>query len=193
MWKPPLPIPPIPQARLAQMERDLDRRLHEARQAGIQEGIASAQDSGCGGRQILGRACRQDVSELAELRPRLRRQAEADLVKLALAIARRILHRELAVDPAAMRGVIQAALEKIAVTGDLSRPDTPLPGGTSPVSGWSIARTRGTSSSKPIPRSIAAPPSSKPPAGPDASVESQLREIEQGLADRLESAFMNTD
>ena len=33
--------PADPQARLAQLERDLDRRLQEARQAGIQEGIAS--------------------------------------------------------------------------------------------------------------------------------------------------------
>src|SRR5438094_105884 len=34
--------PADPQSRLAQLERDLDRRLQEARQAGYQEGAAAA-------------------------------------------------------------------------------------------------------------------------------------------------------
>src|SRR5207302_8272193 len=105
--------PADPQSRLAQLERDIDRRLQEARQAGYQEGAAAAKAASAAEIKALGERVAKTVAELTELRPRLRRQAEADLLKLALAIARRILHRELAVDPAAMRGLIQAALEKL--------------------------------------------------------------------------------
>ena len=60
-------------------------------------------------------------TKLAGLRPRLRREAEADLVKLAMAIARRVLRREIAVDPEALRGLVMAALEKLQTSGDLPR------------------------------------------------------------------------
>src|SRR5262249_50250608 len=123
--------------------------------------------------------------ELAELRPRLRRQAEADLLKLAFAIARRILHRELNVDPEALRGLIQAALEKLQAQ--------------------EICRGRVHPSQEQLVRSLLAQSTQTSqvelPADPaldrgaavfetargnlDASVETQLREIEQGLSDRL--------
>ena len=45
--------------------------------------------------------------------PRFRHEAEEDVVELALAIARRILHRELTVAPEALLGLVKAALEKI--------------------------------------------------------------------------------
>ena len=55
-----------------------------------------------------------------DLRARLRREAEADMVQLALAIARRVLRRELAVDPDALHGLVLAALEKLQGAGDLA-------------------------------------------------------------------------
>ena len=45
---------------------------------------------------------------------RLRAEAEADLVQLSLAIARRVLRRELAIDPEALHGLILGALEKLS-------------------------------------------------------------------------------
>ncbi len=53
------------------------------------------------------------LQELASLRPRLRAEAEEDTVKLAVAIARRLLHRELATDPEAILGVVKAAMHKL--------------------------------------------------------------------------------
>ena len=47
------------------------------------------------------------------MRQRFRQEAEEDIVKLALAIARRVLHRELTVAPDALLGLVKAALEKI--------------------------------------------------------------------------------
>ena len=81
----------------------------ESRQAGFQEGAATAKSAAATEIKALEQRVAETIAALAELRPRLRRQAEADLVKLSLAIARRILHRELSVDPEAMRGLIQAA------------------------------------------------------------------------------------
>src|SRR5437868_13765144 len=96
-----------PQARRAEMQREAERRIQEARQAGFQDGLATAKTAAAAEVKGLSERVARTIADLVELRPRLRRQAEADLVKLALAIARRILHRELGVDPEAMRGLIR--------------------------------------------------------------------------------------
>jgi flagellar assembly protein FliH len=49
------------------------------------------------------------------MRQRLRHEAEEDVVALAIAIARRVLHREITMDPEALLGLAKAALEKIDV------------------------------------------------------------------------------
>lgn len=51
--------------------------------------------------------------ELASQRKRLRMEAEEDTVKLAIAIARRVLHRELSTDPEAILGLVNAAFRKL--------------------------------------------------------------------------------
>jgi flagellar assembly protein FliH len=106
-------------------------------------------------------------------------------VKLALAIARRIVHRELAIDPDAMRGLVIAALDRLQ--------------------GQEIARVRAhpqlaAGLAEPLrklaqtsPVEIVPDPSCERGAlifetdrgNLDASVETQLQEIERGLADRL--------
>jgi len=53
------------------------------------------------------------VCTLARERPRLRMAAEADVVKLSLAIARRVIRRDLSVDPAAIQGIVRVALDSI--------------------------------------------------------------------------------
>src|SRR5580704_1953024 len=55
----------------------------------------------------------RSIQEIANLRARLRHEAEADVVQLALAIARRVIRRELAADPDALCGLVVAALEKL--------------------------------------------------------------------------------
>ena len=52
------------------------------------------------------------------MRKRAAHEAEQDVVKLAIAIARRVLHRELTVDPDAILGLVKAALQKIECAGD---------------------------------------------------------------------------
>ena len=52
------------------------------------------------------------IADLSGTRDAFRREAEEDVVRLALGVARRILHRELSIDPDALTGVIHVALGK---------------------------------------------------------------------------------
>jgi flagellar assembly protein FliH len=174
-----------PRTRLAEIEQDAERRVREARQAGFDEGAAAARAEAAAEIRSISERVAATLAELVGLRPLLPREAEADLLKLALAIARRILHRELAIDPDAMRGLIQAALEKLQAQ--------------------EVSRVRVHPSQEPLLRSLLdrypqarqvefrADPAldrgaavfETPRGNLDASVETQLREIGQGLADRL--------
>jgi len=175
-----------PQAQMDELMREMERRVQEARSAGFQDGLTSAKKAAAGEIKELQVKLAEAIAGLAELRPRLRRQAEADLVKLALAIARRILHRELAVDPEAMRGLVQAALEKLK-SQEISRVR---------IHPSQEALVRSMLQERPLAGPVQVVPDAKLAQGAavfessrgnlDASVEAQLREIEQGLTDRLE-------
>jgi len=56
------------------------------------------------------KACKDFV----EVRARYFAGVEAEIVKLALAIAARVLHREATLDPLLLAGVVRVALEKVA-------------------------------------------------------------------------------
>ena len=91
----------------------LEEQLRLARERGYREGEAAASEAA---RARLDAAVSQlasAIGELAGYRSRLRRDAERDLVGLAMAIARRILRREVTIDPEAVLGVVKAALERM--------------------------------------------------------------------------------
>jgi flagellar assembly protein FliH len=181
--------PGDPKTRQAQLERDLERRLHEARHAGFQEGVNSAKTAAAAEMKSWSERIAKTIAELADLRPRLRRQAEGDLLKLALAIARRILHRELSVDPGAMQGVIQAALEKLQSQEIYRVRLHPSQEAVvrSLLEHSQQARKMELHADPKLDRGAAIFETSR--GNLDASVETQLREIEQGLADRLDRAL----
>jgi flagellar assembly protein FliH len=130
----------------------------------------------------------QCASEVAALRARLRHEAEADLVRLALAIARRVIRRELAVDPGAVRGLVMAALEKLRGV-DVLRVRC-FPAHADSLKGF-LAEEAGRGSLEVV------ADASLEPGGVvfetqrgnlDASASIQLQEIERGLADRLRTS-----
>jgi flagellar assembly protein FliH len=51
----------------------------------------------------------RSIEEVSSLPGRLRREAEADTIQLALAIARRVLRRQIAIDPEALHGLVLGA------------------------------------------------------------------------------------
>lgn len=99
--------------RIRQLEREVEQRAQAAFQQGLQQGETGARQQAAV--QVDGAIQRlaKSVEELSGTKPRYRHEAEQELVKLALAIARRILHRELTIDPGAMLGLVKAALGKI--------------------------------------------------------------------------------
>lgn len=96
-----------------ELERDLQERTAAAHRAGVQEGEAAARRAAAGEVQAVLEKLARTIEEIASVRPRLRHEAEADVVKLGMAIARRILNRELSTDPEAVVGLIRAALDKL--------------------------------------------------------------------------------
>ena len=100
--------------RIAELEQQIERRTREAREAGCREGEAAGRAQAAAGLQPVMEKMARGIQEIAALRPQILREAAADLVDLSLAIARRILHRELSVDPAAVEGLVAGALQKLA-------------------------------------------------------------------------------
>jgi len=95
----------------ARLSAELEAARREAFQQGMEEGQRQA------GAQLEAEFARiaRAIEEISGLKPRLRASAERELVALALAIARRILRRELHVDAEAVLGLAKAALEKASL------------------------------------------------------------------------------
>jgi flagellar assembly protein FliH len=126
------------------------------------------------------------VRELTGYRGRLRHDAERDLVKLSVAIARRILRREVHLDPEAVLGVVKAALERLDAH-DVCRvrlhpDDLALLGAR--MESLGLGRNVELAADSSIGRGGAMVETSR--GALDASVEGQLQEIERGLTDLLE-------
>lgn len=111
---------PSDNAKTAALEQQLERFRAESEKK-IQDAAAAARREGeAAARESLAANVNSEITRLKQLTnqvlgsaPALRKQAESDLVRLAIAIARRILHRELAVDSEALLGLTKAALSKI--------------------------------------------------------------------------------
>jgi len=172
-------------ALIAQLEAQHQQKIREAHAAGVREGETAGRNRAAAEVQPVVERLGRSIQEIASLRGRLRREAEADVVQLALAIARRVVRRELAVDPDALRGLAMAALEKLQGQ-ELSRVKV-HPSQAGMVASCLQQNPAGS-------RVEVLPDPSQEPGSAifettrgnlDASVDAQLQEIERGLADRL--------
>ena len=170
---------------MAQLQQQCEQRIREAHTAGLRDGEAAAKARAAGEVQAVVEKMTQSIADLGQLRGRLRKQAEADVVKLSLAIAKRVLRREVAVDPDAMRGLVVAALEKLH-SQEICRVRV------SAAQAASIAAM--LRQAAPHANIEVVSDGSLAPGGIvfettqgnlEASVDSQLQEIERGLADHL--------
>lgn len=187
---PPVATPPKAKAAPAAKQEtgaafDRERLEREAYQKGFAEGqIVGKEQASAEVQPLLDRLGRA-LAELSSMRSQIRRDAEKDLLKLSIAIARRVLHRELTIDPESIEGIIKVALEKLQ-SRDLCRVRV------HPEQEAAIrASLERFSSSNKI--ELIADASLQngdvlfetAHGDLDASIESQLREIERGFADRL--------
>lgn len=178
------PAPDFP-AQIALLEAQYQQKVREAHAAGTREGeIAGRSRAGAEMQPVLDRLTRS-IQEISNMRARLRREAEADVVQLALAIARRVIRREIASDPDALRGLVVAALEKLQgqeisrVKVHPSHVDL-LKSCLQPLMNGGMLEVLADSS-----RELGSIVFETARGNLDASVDTQLQEIERGLTDRL--------
>jgi len=164
---------------------EIEKIAGEAYAKGFAMGVDSSKsDAETQVRSLIERLA-QNIKSLADLRPKLRRNAEEDLVKLSIAVARRILNRELSVDPNSIQGVVRVALEKLQ-SKEITRVR---------VHAAHEGAVRSALSSLSALNQIQLVADSSLQLGDlifettqgdfDASLEFQLREIERGFTDRL--------
>jgi flagellar assembly protein FliH len=171
------------EAQRQKLAAEIEQRCRQAHAQGQQEGEASASSQAQARVDGIAKRLAQSIEEITGLRQRLRHEAEQEIVALALAIARRVLHRELTIEPEAVLGLLKAALERLDIR-ELHRirvhPETAL------ILEKHLERMG-------IPRRVEliADAALEPGAlileassgSLDASVETQLAEIERGFAD----------
>jgi flagellar assembly protein FliH len=150
----------------------------------VREGEAAGRQKGAAELQPVMARLARSIEEMGGMRARFRREAEADLIALAMAIARRVLRREVAVDPEALHGLVLGALEKMQMQ-EIRRVRV------HPSHAALVAACLREAGGLAV--EVVADAAREPGAviletergNLDASVESQLREIERGLADRM--------
>ncbi len=91
----------------------MEQHLQAAYQQGHEDGQAAVRQELAGQMDAMAARLARTIEEMSGLRQRFRHEAEEEIIALAIAIARRILHRELTVSPDALLGLVKAALEKI--------------------------------------------------------------------------------
>ena len=104
---------PANTAQIQELERAWQGRVQHALQEGYAKGEAAGTKAAAARLDPILQRFTRTIDELAGLRRRCRSDAEEDAVKLSIAVARRILHRELSVDPEAVLGLVHAAFAKL--------------------------------------------------------------------------------
>lgn len=170
-------------AELESAHASAERRVHEALATARRDAEQSA-------RQELQHQVEAELEKLRHMTreilsngARLRRQSEEGLVRLSVGIARRILHRELSIDPDALTGLVKAAFQRLdqREIHELRTDPAGAPVVRRVAEGLGLAQQL----------KIVADPALRPGSlvidtthgHLDASIESQLNEIERGFVD----------
>ncbi len=172
--------------RIAQLTEASHAESANAYQKGFREGETQGRAQASSALQPLLNRMTKTVNELCDLRPRLRQNAEGDVVQLAVAIAKRVLHRELSIDPSAMQALVQVALGKL----DRQEVYRVI------VHSSQAAAIRSALGSRSNQVEVVADASREPGTlvfetnrgKLDASIQAQMEEIERGLTDRVRNA-----
>jgi flagellar assembly protein FliH len=176
----------------AELERQLlelqianQAELARAKQSSFEHGLQQGREEAASAIRESAQKLATTLAELVAFKRKLRLDAEREVVKLSLAIARRILNRELATDPDALEGVVHAALAKLQSREVWQVRVSPQ---HTEMTKACIERA-GLASSVKVHADAALEPGDlliDTHAGElDASVHTQLHEIERGFAERL--------
>jgi flagellar assembly protein FliH len=174
------------QRRIAELEAQRVGQVEQARQNGLDQGLRQGRQEAAAEMETALDRLARTIQDLAQVKRKVRGDAENELVKLSLAIARRVLHREITADPQSLRGVVYAALQQLQ-NREISRIRV-FPAGI-PAVRAALERNGGLSAIEIVPDGLlqAGGLLFETSLGElDASIETQLQEIERGFADKLQ-------
>ncbi|WP_088535561.1 FliH/SctL family protein [Geobacter sp. DSM 9736] len=88
------------------VEQELQQRLQEVYQRGVDEGRQAAER----GLANVFKSLREGIAAITGLREKVLRESEDDLLKLAIMVARKIIQQEISHDPQILANIISAAI-----------------------------------------------------------------------------------
>jgi flagellar assembly protein FliH len=100
-------------ARDQALQQEVGAAVEAARKQGIQEGVAQAKGAAAQVIEQERSAVAAAVRDFSQQRREYFRQVESEAVRLALSIARKVLHREAQMDPLLLAGVMRVALDQM--------------------------------------------------------------------------------
>jgi flagellar assembly protein FliH len=183
--------PPPAEASVSITGQDLEDREKRGFQAGLEQGVSKGQAQA--GAEFEKRLAEERAKVGTALEDFLKEKdayyqsVEPQVVHLALSIARKVLHRELQVDPLALTGVVRVTLEKLAGGSDVKL-RVPAPH----AAGWKQAvRPQDCPNIRfeIVPDDLLDGPQCRietETGTTDLSVDSQLDEIERGFLDLVQ-------
>lgn len=174
-------------ATLADFNAAAEQQARQAYEAGMHAGETAARQGAESEVRTVVEKLAATIADVAGTRAEVMHRAESDTVHLAIEIARRVLHREVSLDASALEGLVRAALEKLQAQEVYRVRVHPAQEGL-------VRKCLAEMGRGPAIEVVSDP--LQPRGGAvfeiaggslDASVETQLSEIERGLADQLEA------
>lgn len=164
-----------------QLQAGLPELERKARAEGRKEGESAAAAKWQAAIENTARS----IEQITSLRSRLRREAEQDVVQLSLTIARRVLRRELTVDPEALLGLVRTGFERVEMR-EVHRVRV-RPEDSAAVTAFlhSLGGSQKIEVSADVGLDAGAVIVETARGNLDASLDTQLGEIERGFADLL--------
>jgi flagellar assembly protein FliH len=168
------------------LSREFQARLQQERTTAFEAGREAAQTASRQELQAHYERLSRSIEELAVCRISYRQETEREVVQLSMEIAKRILRRELTIDPEAIVGLLRAGLESVSLREVLEvRVHT---------AHADIVRTTLQRMGAPSAIEVVGDPHLEPGAvcvetrrgGFDASANTQIEEIQRGFADLME-------
>lgn len=175
-------------ARDLALQQEVGAAVDAARKQGIQEGQAQAKSAAAQALEQERSAVVAAVHDFSQQRREYFRRVESEAVRLALSIARKVLHREAQMDPLLLAGVMRVALDQMQA-------GTRLVLRTSPGSARSWAEFCAKQLPVPGEQTVEVVPDSSLEShrcilqadvgSTEISLDAQLQEIESGFFDLL--------
>ncbi len=94
-------------------EEEIRRQVEQSFQDGYRKGFSEGEKQGAARVQPAIERLAQSIESLAAYKPAFRREVQEDVVRLAVEIARRILNREMTIDAEALVGLVNVAFSRL--------------------------------------------------------------------------------